>query len=325
MVPKAPIEGYVYPVYGDLKYLRHAVASATTLRRHDRTRPIALVCEPHHAAELDRLGIRLFDRIVPIAAEHRSIVGFKHHVDAYMVFDRTLFLDVDMVWCRNPDNLWKALSAYPFTITGQVTADSFFGGPKGFGVLRDILLGRRARTLRRFGLTYLSRVQSGMMYAADAALTREVCATAGDMLARKCDTHFQSRTMESGRTEESCEWSLAMAMSKLDVPVHPWHHGQESPQLDFIQDLTEYDPEFERVVCTYYCDPFVFSLRGLKHDGIRRFLIGFLRLFPGVGDSMRVTPYVLHFGWLHQKQPFYAFSERVWAKVNTAKPLAPGS
>lgn len=310
-------EGYVYPVYGDVKYLRYAVASAVTLRRYDTTRHIALVCEPHHAELLKMHNITVFDVVHPIADEHRGIVGFKHNVHHYPIFDRTLFLDCDMVWTKSPDRLWASFAPYPFTITGMTTSDVFFGAPKHLGVLKDILLMRRKRTLKRFGLTYLSRVQSGMMYMRDANLARRVCETAGEMLRRKGETHFQSRMKESGRSEESCEWSLAMAMSKLDVPVYPWLLGQQSPQLDFINDLTTHDPDFTNVTCRYYCDPFVYSLRGIRQSRLRRFLIGFLSLFSGKGDHMDVTPYVVHFGWLHEKQPFYRFSERIWAQATS--------
>lgn len=308
-------EGYVYPVYGDVKYLSYAVASATTLRRYDTKRPIALVCEAHHAEALKTHGITIFDVVHLIQPEHRGIVGFKHNVHRYPLFERTLFLDCDMVWTKSPDPLWAAFSPYGFTITGMITSDVFFGAPKHFGVLKDMILMRRKRTLKRFGLTYLSRVQSGMIYMRDVDQARIVCETAGEMLRRKAETHFQSRMKESGRSEESCEWSLAMAMSKWNIPVYPWLIGQESPQLDFIHDLTEYDADFIQVKCRYYCDPFVYSLRGIKNTSLRNFLIGFLSMFSGKGDQMLVTPYVIHFGWLHEKQPFYRFAERIWTQA----------
>ena len=133
----------------------------------------------------------------------------------FLTFKKNLFLDSDILWCKNPDNLWKQFNAYQFTITGNQTSDLFFGAPKGFPVLKDFLLRRRKRTLKRFNLTYLSRVQSGMIYAADYDLTKEVCELAKEMLSRREETHFRSRKEEVGRSEESCEWSFAMAMAKL--------------------------------------------------------------------------------------------------------------
>lgn len=309
-------EGYIYPVYGDVKYLKHAVASVLSLRRHDTTRPVAIVCEARHRELIEKMKLTdLFDVVYAISPEHCSIVGFKHNFYEYLLFDRNLFLDCDMVWCKNPDPLWVSFSAYEFTITGNLTADSFFGGPKSMAVARDFLLRRRQRTLNRFGISYLSRVQSGMIYSSNYDISVKVCDLASQMLSRKDETHFQSRTKEQGRTEESCEWSLAMAMSKLNLPVYPWLMGQESPQLDFIQDLTQYDPDFEFVTCRYYSNPFVYSFRGLPSVFLRKTLIKIASLFPGKADYMMVTPYVLHFGWLHQKQPFYEFSERVWNRI----------
>lgn len=321
-VPKKTygFEGYVYPVYGDVKYLKHAIASVTSLRRHDTVRPVAIVCEKKHRDILEKLNlIDLFNVIIPISPEHCSIVGFKHNFYEYLIFERTLFLDCDMIWCKNPDPLWISFSAYNFTITGNMTADSFFGGPKNLGVLRDTLLRRRKRTLNRFGLTYLSRVQSGMIFSQNYEISAKVCKLASEILSRKDETHFQSRTKEQGRTEESCEWSLAMAMSKLNLPVYPWLMGHESAQLDYIQDLTKHDQDFEYVSCIYYFNPFVYSFRGLPNVMIRKILIKLFAILPGKSDYTLVTPYILHFGWLHQKQPFYEFTERVWNRLKKEK------
>jgi hypothetical protein len=316
-----PGEGYVYVVYGSEKYLQHAVASVVSLRRYDSTRKVALVCEQEHRDLLNRYGLNhLFDVYVPLTDDHRSIVGFKHNVYQYMVFEKNLFLDSDIIWCKNPDSLWEAFLPHEFTITGNLVSDSFFGSTKGIGVVKDVIFNSRKRTLNRFGLTYLSRVQSGMIYARDHELARKVCILASEMLDRKSETHFKSRTFETGRNEESCEWSLAMAMSKLNVPVYPWLQGQTSPQLDFIEDWTDFDPEFEYVSCTYYNKNSVYSIRGIKTVWFRNLIVYLLSLYPGNGDFMKVTPYCVHFGWYHQKQPFNVFSELTWKRLISSKP-----
>ncbi len=310
----APIEGYVLHTYGHEQYVRHAVASVVTLRRHDPERPVALFCPPSHRASLEENGLGgLFQDIELLPEEHCSIVGFKHHLHRFMPYERCLFIDADMVWCNSPEPLWQRLRAYSFTATGLERADFFFGGPKGWGVLADILLDRRRRTMRRFNLTHLPRVQAGMIYAADASLTRQVCETASEFLQRRGETHFRSRLKE-GRSEESCEWSLAMAMSRLELPIIPWHHGAMSPQLDFIEGLTQYDPDFRNVRCRYFSDRLVYSIRGVRNARLRDRLIRFFTRIPGRGDYQDVVPVALHFGWLHHKKPFFAFSERVWTQ-----------
>lgn len=312
--------GYVYTTYGHPKYLKHAVASVVSLRRYDKERPVALVCEEKHKKILEEHDLsEIFDVIHVMAADRASIVGFKHNIQDYMFFEKNIFLDSDIIWCKNPDLLWKSFKPYPFTITGTQVSDNFFGGPKNIGILGDIILRRRQRTLNHFGLTYLSRVQTGIIYAEDYNLTKKVCELAQKMLERKDETHFRSRTLEQGRSEESCEWSMAMAMSKLDLPVFPWLQGHTSPQLDYIEDLTSHDDDFEYVVCKYYADKFVYNLRGLKTKWLRRLLISLLSLIPGKGDYLRTTPYCLHFGWYHQKQPFYEFSERTWNALKKEK------
>lgn len=309
-------EGYVYVSYGHPKYLKHTIASVSTLRRHDNSRPIALACSAKHKEILEQKELSyLFDVIHQLPEEHASIVGFKHNIHHYLFYKKNIFLDSDIVWCKDPQNLWNNFSIFDFTITGTLVSDVYFGAPKGARVLLDILLRRRQRTLKRFGLSYLSRVQSGIMFAQDYETTKQVCLLAAEMLDRKQETHFRSRKMEQGRTMESCEWSLAMAMSKLNIPIYPWLQGHNSPQLDYIEDLTEHDDEFMYVNCMYYCDDFTYSIRGLKSVRMRRFLISILSLFSGKTDYLMTTPYCLHFGWYHQKKPFYTFAENCWHRM----------
>lgn len=306
-------EGYVLHTYGPERFVRHAVASVVSLRRHDADRPVALFCPASHRKTLEDHGVAdLFQDIGHLPDEHASIVGFKHHLHRFMPYERCLFMDADIIWCRDPEPLWQQLRAYTFTATGLERADFFFGGPKGWQVAIDFLLNRRQRTMQRFGITHLPRVQAGMIYSGDRQTTRKACETAASFLAQREATHFRSRLKE-GRSEESCEWSLAMAMSRLDLPVLPWLQGQLSPQLDFIDGLTTFDPDFRNVRYRYYSDRFVYSLRGIRHAGLRNFMIDLVSRLPGRGDYLEFVPISLHFGWLHFKQPFQAFSDRVWA------------
>lgn len=323
LTQKHGVQGYVYTSYGKPKYLRHAVASALTLRRYDNHRPIAIVCTQAHLDILNSEGsLRdIFEVKHLLEPQFASIVGFKHNMDQFLFFEQSIFIDSDIVWCKSPDNLWNALSAYSFTTTGVQNADHFFGAPKGLGVLWNILLKKRERTLKKFGLSYLSRVHSGVMYAQDHELTKQVTALAKEMLNRKNETHFQSRLKEIGRSLESCEWSLAMAMSKLDLPVYPWLQGQQSAQLDFIGDYTVHDENFEEVKCLFYTNRLVYSLRGLKIKWLRKFLTAFLTAFSRRGDHMYVKPYCLHFGWLHEKAPYLEFADRVYEELIQDKSL----
>jgi len=314
-----PREGYVLHSYGPDRYVKHVVASVHTLRRHDPDRPVALFCPEHHRALLTHLGLDAhFDVLEDLPREHRSIVGFKHHLHRFKAFERSLFVDADIVWCRDPDPLWRQFSAFPFTATGLQNADHFFGGPKGLGVIVDVLLGRRRRTLRRLGLTQLPRVQAGMIYAQDDACVREVDEAAAAFLDRVDETHFRSR-LDEGRSEETCEWSLALAMSKLNLHVFPWLQGQNSPQLDYIDSLTDHDPDFQEVTYRLYTNQFVYSLRGISNTALRETLLSLAEAVPGMGEYMEMTPYALHFGWLHQKQTFHDFVERTWSRLSAEK------
>ena len=92
----------------------------------------------------------------------------------------------------------------------------------------------------------------------------------------------------------------------------PWLQGNNSPQLDFVDSLTEFDDGFHDVKCRYYTDRFVYALRGLPNRRMRNALISFFSSLPGRGDYMQVTPFVLHFGWLRFKDVFERFAEQVW-------------
>lgn len=313
--PSQGREGYIYTSYGKEKYLRSAFVSAQTIRRYDKVRPIALICSREHADIIDSMGLNdVFDRIEILDERHQSIVGFKHNLHHYMPFDCNMYLDSDMIWCRHPENLWHAFKPFGYTITGQDSADVFYGAPKNAKVFFDVLLRRRQRTVRKFGLSHLYRVQTGIMYAADKDLTQKVNELAANYLQQKEKTHFVSRTNEAGRSLESCEWSLGMAMSKLELFVYPWFNGYESPQLDYIHGMVEHDEHYTDVVVQYFCNPFIQALRGLKSTALRNILLSFFSLLPRSMDHMWVTPYVLHFGWKHQKEHFFEFAEQQWTK-----------
>lgn len=312
--PSQSGEGYVYCSYGKEKYLKSAFVSASTIRRYDKGRPIALMCSREHANLIDEWGMSdFFEQIGILDEKHQSIVGFKHNLHLYMPFDYNMYLDSDMIWCRNPDSLWHAFKPYGYTITGQDSADVFYGAPKNAKVFLDLILRRRQRTLKRFDLPHLYRVQTGIMYAADRDLTQKVDELAGKYLDHKDRTHFVSRTTETGRSLESCEWSLGMAMSKLKLFVYPWFNGYESPQLDFIHGMVEHDRDYNEVLVQYYCNPFIQAMRGLKSSALRNVLLSIFSLLPRSMDHMWVTPYVLHFGWKHQKKHYFEFADREWA------------
>ena len=56
-------------------------------------------------------------------------------------------------------------------------------------------------------------------------------------------------------------------------------------------------------------------MAGLQPAGVRDALISLFSRIPGRGDYLNVTPFALHFGWLHHKEPFYRFADRVWKQL----------
>ena len=125
----------------------------------------------------------------------------------------------------------------------------------------------------------------------------------------------------------------AMTEKLLSGPViflsHLWQQGSRhtsflyihsmDAQLDFIDALTTHDRDFTTVRCRYYTVPFIYNFRGLPVDWLRDTLLTMAEWSAGLGDYMEVTPYALHFGWLHQKQPFYDFAERTWKQLTSER------
>src|SRR5690625_5193328 len=197
-----PELGYVFNSYGPKLCSKHVISNIVTLRRYDQRRPVALSCSENHLDLIKQYGLgHYFPALNILRKENRSVIGFKHNIYKFMPFKENLFLDGDILWCRNPDKLWKLLSAYRFTITGTQKADIFFGGPKGVAIALEFLLNRGKMTLENFNLTYLSRVQAGMIYQADRDLTESVCRHAREFFTRRDETHFVSRKNEKGRKE----------------------------------------------------------------------------------------------------------------------------
>lgn len=309
-------QGYVFSSHGAAKYLIYALVAARRIRTHDPFRPIALYCTQNHLDLLRDWKLEtLFQHLELLPQEFCSIIGFKHHTEKFMPFEENLFLDTDMLLLRNPDTLWHQFKPFGYTFTGQESADVFFGGPKHFGIVIDAVIHKRKKTIRNFSLSHLYRAQTGIIYASDPSLTSEVNQLAREFYSRQDETHFISRQNEKGRTFDSCEWSLAMAMSRLKLHVIPWFNGYESPQLDFISGLTNHDSQFETVACKYYCNPFIHSLRGIKTHALRSFYFNLFSIFPRSGDHMWVTPYFLHFGWKHEKHHFDRFVSEQWEQI----------
>lgn len=314
------VEGYVYSAFGKIDYLKYVFASLETIRRFDKTRGIALFCSQEQKEFIEENQLEShFDYIGILEKQYQSITGFKHNLHLFCAFEKSLFLDSDIVWLKNPDQLWKQFSGYGYAVTGTEIADSFFGGPKSAKVMSDFILRRRQKTLNHFNLTHLSRVQSGILYISDKDLAQKINEKAVYYLQNKSHTHFQSRIMEKGRVDESCEWSLAMSLSFYNLAVFPWQWGEQSPQLDFIEAYTEFNEDFTQVRCKYFFDSFAYSLRGLKSKLIHGFMMLVMSFVPGWLDYAWVTPYSLHFGWLHQKEPFFKFANKHWEKILSKK------
>jgi len=100
---------------------------ATTCRIHDPDLPLAVVAAPD---VLEALSSD-FDTLIE---ERDDLRGFEHklHLDAYSPYDKTLFIDSDVLVCRSVASLFERWRGAAYAVRGGYTS----GGKSWFGLDR---------------------------------------------------------------------------------------------------------------------------------------------------------------------------------------------
>ena len=98
-----------HPNYGKLAY-----NLALTIKTAGENTPVAIV---HTGLEhLTESQKAIFDYLIPLPENFRDGFGAKLHLDELTPFDKTLFLDADMLWLgRKPSQLFAELDGTGFT------------------------------------------------------------------------------------------------------------------------------------------------------------------------------------------------------------------
>lgn len=86
--------------------------------------PVAIVCDGVSLSHLDTAQKNIFNKIIPVPVEYRMGFGLKLHLDQLTPFDKTLFLDVDMLWLgKKPSELFEFLAGTSFTCITEGCSD----------------------------------------------------------------------------------------------------------------------------------------------------------------------------------------------------------
>ncbi len=152
--------GVITIAYGAPKYLRMGRALAFSIRRHDKTQPLAVVTDtPGFFADE-------YDYEIPIDLSYGSGVVQKLHLDKYTPFHETLFVDSDCLLYGPAAPLWQFFgsnSIFGARSLGRLTYGDTEANTKDFD-----------RYLDYFGLDDIPNIKGGFYYFNDSEESTEV-------------------------------------------------------------------------------------------------------------------------------------------------------
>jgi len=108
-----------HPYYGCMAY-----NLALSIKSVEPNTLIAVVHDEISLSHLTAEQRATFTHLIPLPADYRTGFGVKLHLDQLSPFDRTLCLDVDMLWLsKKPSELFGELAGHEFTIITEGDSD----------------------------------------------------------------------------------------------------------------------------------------------------------------------------------------------------------
>jgi hypothetical protein len=108
-------KGIILIATGHANYGNMAYNLALTIKNVEQM-PIAVIYEGAALSHLNDRQKQIFDFTIELPADFRTGFGAKLHLDQLTPFDKTLYLDVDMLWLgRKPSELMDSLNGTDFT------------------------------------------------------------------------------------------------------------------------------------------------------------------------------------------------------------------
>lgn len=116
-------KGIILIATGHANYGNMAYNLALTIKKVEQM-PIAIIYEGSSLSHLNENQKKIFDFIIELPETFRQGFGTKLHLDQLTPFDKTLFLDVDMLWLgRKPSELIDSLEGIGFTCITEGNSD----------------------------------------------------------------------------------------------------------------------------------------------------------------------------------------------------------
>jgi hypothetical protein len=116
-------KGIILIATGHANYGNMAYNLALTIKKVEQM-PIAIIFEGSSLSHLNENQKKIFDFIIELPETFRQGFGTKLHLDQLTPFDKTLFLDVDMLWLgRKPSELIDSLEGIGFTCITEGNSD----------------------------------------------------------------------------------------------------------------------------------------------------------------------------------------------------------
>lgn len=108
-----------HPYYGNMAYnLALSIKAVEDI-------PIAVVFSEASLSHLSARQVAIFDHKIELPTEYRTGFGVKLHLDQLTPFDKTLYLDADMLWLRRtPAELFASLEGTAFTCITEGTSEN---------------------------------------------------------------------------------------------------------------------------------------------------------------------------------------------------------
>ncbi len=108
-----------HPYYGNMAY-----NLACSIKSVNNQTKISVVYNDDSLSHLSWDQCSIFDSKILLPKDYRTGFGVKLHLDELTPYQKTLCLDVDMLWLgKNPDDLFKELFGIDFTIITEGNSD----------------------------------------------------------------------------------------------------------------------------------------------------------------------------------------------------------
>lgn len=213
-----------HPYYGCM-----ALNLACSIKSVEPDTQIAIVHDDIALTHLTGAQRSTFTHLIPLPPEYRTGFGVKLHLDQLTPFDRTLYLDVDMLWLsKKPSELFAGLSGFNIITEGDSNSPNnkyyFWADPQ--------------EIKREYGVEKVWQTRSEVIY-----FERD-CKVFNMARALKPETRLKTIRMFGTWIPDELYFNIAMAVTGIDPQTPKWMpaywarlHGEVMPNSrDYYRD-----------------------------------------------------------------------------------------